>query len=151
MMDREVCPCDSVTPVNLAQHSYFNLRGHDSGAAVMDHRVRLHAAEYTPVDDTLIPTGDTAATAGTPFDLYGDVDGKGSGFWVLGLGRALHWLVCIDVFFFFDRNVMVVAIACHRPRASAVTVTEIVHRELNRVVCSEWWCGNNGERRCVYE
>ena len=72
---------DAVTPVNLAQHSYFNLRGHDCGATVMDHRIRLHAAEYTPVDDTLIPTGDTAATAGTPFDLYRDVDGKG---WVLG-------------------------------------------------------------------
>lgn len=67
--------CDAVTPVNLAQHSYFNLRGHDSSTSVFEHRVKLHAAEYTPLDDTLIPTGATAATAGTLFDLYSDAAG----------------------------------------------------------------------------
>ena len=67
--------CDKVTPVNLAQHSYFNLAGHDCGRSVLDHRIRLHATEYTPVDDTLIPTGATAVTAGTPFDLYSNTAG----------------------------------------------------------------------------
>ena len=62
--------CDAPCPVNLAQHTYFNLRGHDCGASIMDHVIRLHAAEYTPVDDTLIPTGGTARVEGTDFDLF---------------------------------------------------------------------------------
>lgn len=55
-------------PVNLAQHSYFNLGGHTSGT-ILDHTVTLAADHYTPVDDTLIPTGDIVPVAGTPFDF----------------------------------------------------------------------------------
>ncbi len=57
-----------VTPVNLTQHSYFNLAGHDAGD-VLDHRLTLHADHYTPVDSSLIPTGDIREVAGTPFDF----------------------------------------------------------------------------------
>ena len=57
---------DRPTPVNLAQHSYFNL---DGGADVTGHRLTVHADAYTPVDARDIPTGEIAPVEGTPFDL----------------------------------------------------------------------------------
>lgn len=56
------------TPVNLTQHSYFNLAGHDGGK-ILDHRLMIDASHFTPVDSTLIPTGERRSVAGTPFDF----------------------------------------------------------------------------------
>jgi aldose 1-epimerase len=56
------------TPVNLSQHSYFNLTG-DARRDVLNHVVTIGADHYTPVDSTMIPTGELASVEGTPFDL----------------------------------------------------------------------------------
>jgi aldose 1-epimerase len=57
---------DAETPVNLCQHSYFNL---DGSPSILDHNLHLAADFYTPTDAELIPTGEVRAVAGTRYDF----------------------------------------------------------------------------------
>jgi aldose 1-epimerase len=108
VIDYEVTT-DKPTPVNLSQHSYWNLHG-DGAGTILDHQLTIDASTFTPVDSTLIPTGAITPVAGTPFDfrvptaIGARIDAKdtqlrfGRGYdhnWVLdrngaGLANAVH-------------------------------------------------------------
>jgi aldose 1-epimerase len=94
---------DKPTPVNLTQHSYFNLTG-DHSQNILGHTLTIKADKYTPVDKGLIPTGELKAVKGTPFDFttahrigerIGQVDGGYDHNWVINKGTDSFPLVAI--------------------------------------------------------
>ncbi|KAK9272522.1 hypothetical protein L1049_002895 [Liquidambar formosana] len=59
---------NKATPVNLAQHTYWNLGGHNSGD-ILSNDVQIFGSHITPVDSQLIPTGKIVPVKGTPYDF----------------------------------------------------------------------------------
>jgi aldose 1-epimerase len=59
---------DKATPINLSQHSYFNLAG-EGTSDILNHEIMINADRFTPVDKNLIPTGELHPVKGTPFDF----------------------------------------------------------------------------------
>lgn len=59
---------DKDTVVNLTNHAYFNLAGHDSGT-ILNHQLMINARRFTPISAEWLPTGEIRDVAGTPFDF----------------------------------------------------------------------------------
>ncbi|RLL67105.1 aldose epimerase family protein [Streptomyces sp. Z26] len=91
----------SPTVVNLTNHTYFNLAGEGTDT-VHAHEVRMAAARYTPVGADLIPTGELAPVAGTPFDFR---HGRAIGAELRAADPQLRYARGIDHNFVFDKGV----------------------------------------------
>lgn len=62
---------DKATVINLTNHTYFNLDGHNTGSC-LDHELKMACSKWLPTDDTLIPSGEIASVKGTPMDFTQD-------------------------------------------------------------------------------
>lgn len=91
---------DQATPVNLTHHSYFNLSG-NARRDILGHELAIYADEFTPVDETLIPTGEYRPVQDSPFDFRAakpigrdiGMEDEQLGF---GLGYDHNWVVDRD-------------------------------------------------------
>ena len=89
------------TIVNLANHMYFNLAGHDAGQTeIFNHMVQINSAHYTPVDAELIPTGEIATVQNTAFDLR--VPKK--------LGDLIGGTILIYYHFIMEKNIVILSL-----------------------------------------
>ena len=127
---------DKATPINVTQHTYFNLKGEGQGT-ILDHKLMLNAKTFTPVDESLIPTGEMPAVAGTPFDfttakaIGHDIDQQNEQL-VFGLSYDHNWILNKDG----KEGELSLAAQVHEP--SSGRVMEIYTTEPG----IQFYCGN---------
>ena len=88
---------DKTTIINLTQHSYFNLAGHDNGN-IENHRLTINADTYLPMSDDVYPTGEIKAVAGSAHDFkklrrIGDSINSNDSQIIIGKGYDNYWLL----------------------------------------------------------
>ncbi|KAJ6421098.1 hypothetical protein OIU84_028473 [Salix udensis] len=91
-LDMEAVPKNKITPINLAQHTYWNLAGHNSGN-VLEHLVQISGSQITPVDENSIPTGELLPVKDTAFDFTSEKKVGSSIREVTGLGYDHNYVL----------------------------------------------------------
>uniref|UniRef100_A0A5B7BLG2 Aldose 1-epimerase n=1 Tax=Davidia involucrata TaxID=16924 RepID=A0A5B7BLG2_DAVIN len=91
-LDMEAMPKSKPTPINLAQHTYWNLAGHSSGN-VLEHSVQIWSSHITPVDQNSIPTGEILPVKDTVFDFISEKKIGSSIHEVPGLGYDHNYVL----------------------------------------------------------
>ncbi|KAK6925306.1 Aldose 1-/Glucose-6-phosphate 1-epimerase, partial [Dillenia turbinata] len=90
-LDMEAVPGNKATRVSLAQHTYWNLAGHNSGD-ILDHSIQIWANHITPVDQNTVPTGEIMPVKGTAFDFTTE-KWVGNDFQKVGLGYDHNYVL----------------------------------------------------------
>ncbi len=129
---------DKATPVNVTQHTYFNLKGEGEGT-ILDHQLMISASKFTPVDEGLIPTGELRDVAGTPFDfrqpkpIGRDIDQDDEQL-QFGGGFDHNWVL--------DREgpdrTMTLAARVYEPQSGRVLEIRTRNRECSSIAATSW-------------
>jgi aldose 1-epimerase len=142
-----VAATDHPTPINLTQHSYFNLAGHDAGD-VLEHELIVRASRYLPVTEEFIPTGELRSVKGTGFDLrtgrtigagIASLDGDSP------LGGYDHSFVLDD-----GRHAPAVVARLHEPRSGRSLEIETTEPAVQIYAGSQLGRGESGKGGCRY-
>jgi aldose 1-epimerase len=127
---------DRATPINVTQHSYFNLQGEGQGT-ILNHELMLNASKFTPVDDTMIPTGEMRDVGGTPFDFttakpIGRDINQDNEQLRFGLGFDHNWILDRDD----PENELTLAARVHEPTSGRVMEIHTTEPGI------QFYCGN---------
>jgi len=115
---------DAPTVVNLTNHTYFNMAGHDKLGTALNQVLQLNCSRYLPTDDTLIPTGEMATVGDTPMDFtQPKVVGQDirQDFPALNYGKGYDNCWVIDGY--EDGDVRVAAVLCDQASGRVVEVS----------------------------